>query len=87
LEEEQAILRIKHFNPGLQGWEEKDEAVEYVVVSIADGEAVFVKRSDADRNRMVYRQTGDDLWITIESGVSETPDGGFRFARVRESPL
>jgi len=83
-EETQAIFRIKHFNPGLRGWEEKDEAVEYVLVSLADGEAVFVKRSDVDRNWMAYRRSGDELRVTFEKRQGETPEGEFVFTRVRE---
>ncbi len=30
------ILRIKHFNPDLKGWEEKDETVDFPLVSITD---------------------------------------------------
>jgi hypothetical protein len=65
LEDEQAILRIEHFNPGLLGWEEKNDFVEHAHVSLNDDEAIFVKRSGSDRNWMVYRRTGDDLLITI----------------------
>ena len=84
-DEAQAVFRIKHFNPGLRGWEEKDEAVEYALVSPTDGEAVFVKRSDADRNWMVYRRTGDHLRVTFERGEGSAPEGEFAFIRVHES--
>lgn len=84
LEDEQAVLRIKHFNPGLLGWEEKDESVQYALVSLKEGEAVFVRRGESDRNWMVYRRRGDNLLVTMESGASDTPEGQFRFARVSE---
>ena len=85
MEDRQAVLRIKHINPGLRGWEEKGDSVEYVLVSLTDGEAIFVRRRGSERNWMVYRRTGDDLCITIESGISDTPEGGFRFVRVCET--
>src|SRR5215207_2128187 len=31
------ILRIKHFHPGLKGWEEKDESVSLVLVAFQSG--------------------------------------------------
>jgi len=82
-EEAQAVFRIKHFNPSLRGWEEKDEAVAYALVSLADGEAVFVKQSDADRNWMAYRRKGDDLRVTFEGREGGALDGEFIFSRVR----
>jgi hypothetical protein len=38
------ILRIKHFNPGLLGWEEKNESKEFVLVQLSGHEAVFLQR-------------------------------------------
>ncbi|HKO34655.1 MAG TPA: DUF6265 family protein, partial [Candidatus Limnocylindria bacterium] len=38
------VFRIKHFAPGLVGWEEKDAAVTLDLVKLTDGEAVFLKR-------------------------------------------
>jgi hypothetical protein len=85
--DEQAIFRIKHFNPALKGWEEKDEAVEYVLVSLADGEAVFVRQGTVDRKWMVYRRRDDSLRVTFQKGAGETPEGEFVFTRVHESAV
>jgi hypothetical protein len=84
MEGEQAILRIKHFHPGLVGWEEKDEAVEYVLVSHTIGEAVFLRRNPGDGNWMVYRRSDDDLTVTFESGTGQKVEGEFAFTRQRE---
>ena len=35
------ILRIKHFNPDLTGWEEKDEREEFRLVALSDNAAYF----------------------------------------------
>ena len=35
------VLRLKHFSPGLVGWEEKDEAEEFPLVSVSEKEACF----------------------------------------------
>src|SRR5512134_3551134 len=35
------VLRLKHFNPGLIGWEEKDQAYSYPLVELEKNKAVF----------------------------------------------
>jgi hypothetical protein len=53
------VFRIKHFDPGLRGWEEKEEAVTLDLVAIGQDEAVFLKRGE--QRWMVYRrQPGPD---------------------------
>ncbi len=54
-EGEELILRIKHFNPGLVGWEEKDESKEFVLVRLEKQEAVFLQRHTAKTPWMIYR--------------------------------
>lgn len=87
MEDEQAVLRIKHFHPGLVGWEEKDEAVEYVLVSLTAGEALFLRRKPANGNWMVYRRTNDELRVTFRSEPGGTPEGEFAFTRVKGDAL
>ncbi|RIH82784.1 hypothetical protein Mterra_02530 [Calidithermus terrae] len=55
-EPEGLILRIKHFNPGLVGWEEKEESVKFCAVELEPARAVF------------YRLNPDkpDLWMLYE---------------------
>lgn len=49
---DQLLMRIKHFSPGLIGWEEKDQAVTLILVRLQPGEASF------------YRLGGDEpLWL------------------------
>lgn len=40
---EHILLRIKHFYPGLKGWEEKDLATEFLLVQFQPREAVFLQ--------------------------------------------
>lgn len=54
-EGDELILRIKHFNPGLVGWEEKDESKEFVLVRLEKQEAVFLQRRTAKTPWMIYR--------------------------------
>lgn len=35
------VMRIKHFNPDLTGWEEKNESEEFALVAIEDGAVYF----------------------------------------------
>ena len=78
----QLVCRIKHFAPGLVGWEEKDEAVTLDLVALRDGEAIFRKRDE--ERWMVYQaqpQTGELLvWFETVAKPHE-PGDEFRYAR------
>jgi hypothetical protein len=59
------VLRIKHFNPGLQGWEEKDRAVEFPLVALEPGAAYF--------DGLTFRRISEDaLDVHLRVGA---PDG------------
>src|ERR1700704_4008724 len=59
------VLRLKHFHPGLVGWEEKAQVWNYPLKSWEPGAAVF---EAADKStRISYRVTGkDSLEATLE---------------------
>ena len=40
-QEDSLVLRLKHFSGGLQGWEEKDQFVEFKLVKLDDNNAYF----------------------------------------------
>ena len=76
------VFRIKHFAPGLIGWEEKDAAVTLDLVKLTDGEAVFLKRGE--ERWMVYQRAPDtnDLLAWFETAAEpRTPGDEFRYAR------
>ena len=50
------VLRLKHFNPGLEGREDKAEVWSYPLIRFAPGEAVF-ERADKSM-RITYRVAG-----------------------------
>lgn len=58
-------LLLKHFNPGLIGWEDKDVAQRYPLAALKGRRAVF---EHANRmTRLVYeRFTEDSLTVTLE---------------------
>ncbi len=60
---EHLALRIKHFDPGLRGWEEKGEAMEYRLVRLRDREAVFLE-SNEPRRWVIYRLETDDRLVS-----------------------
>lgn len=54
------VLKIKHFGPGLVGWEEKGEWKLFDLVELADGKAVFAERGDeVEHTRVSYRPDGE----------------------------
>jgi hypothetical protein len=62
-EEGTLIMRIKHFDPVLKGWEEKDEREEFPLVRLSGNRAwfsglTFERISDQEMN--VYVQIGDE---------------------------
>jgi hypothetical protein len=60
-EGESVLLRIKHFNPDLTGWEEKDRSVEFRLVRLEPRHAWFdgltFERPDDDTLRVTVRVT------------------------------
>jgi hypothetical protein len=52
------VLRLKHFNPDLTGWEEKDEVIEFPFVSQDKNEINF--------EGLTYRlKSADELYIAV----------------------
>lgn len=53
------VMRLRHFNPDLTGWEEKDEPLRWPLVRMGRREAAF--------GGITYRRVDDDtLEITLE---------------------
>jgi len=62
------VMRLKHFNPGLIGWEEKAQVYSYPLISLKRDEAVF-ENSDK-KTRLTYRRTApDSLAVILEHMV------------------
>lgn len=59
------VMRLKHFNPGLIGWEEKAEVYSYDLVDVQPRRAVF-ERPDK-QTRMTFDGTsGKTLVVTLD---------------------
>jgi hypothetical protein len=58
------VLRLKHFNADLTGWEEKGEVVTFPLVKLAPNEAYFdgmtFRRLDKDKLQIFVRIRGED---------------------------
>ncbi len=74
------VLRIKHFDPGLVGWEEKADSVVFRLVEIGDQRAIFETEKDGNPERLVYERSQDEFVITLEKPAEKmrTP---FRYKR------
>lgn len=57
------VLLLKHFHPGLVGWEEKGEVWRYPLTASAPREAVFT-RPEGD-TRMTFRRTSEQTLIVL----------------------
>ncbi|HVF92169.1 MAG TPA: DUF6265 family protein [Blastocatellia bacterium] len=58
-------LKLKHFNPGLIGWEEKAQAWTYPLVEFQKNRAVF-ERSDKESALIFDRTSADSMSVTLE---------------------
>ena len=76
------VLRVKHFDRALSGWEEKDACVAFDLVSHENREAAFLMRDRPAACWLVYRREGEDLaaWFEKEGGGAD-PSARFRWRR------
>lgn len=82
-EGEFVFFRIKHFDPGLVGWEEKDRAHQFLLVRLQGTEALFLELERPDARWAVYRREGDDRLVSYFTRENEpvTETGMFEYAR------
>jgi hypothetical protein len=78
------LLRVKRFDPGLVGKEDKDRAVVFRLEHATWGEAVFDYEGPESPKRLTYRRAGhDSLYVRLER-VQGGEHGvmNFRFVRL-----
>lgn len=66
------VLRIKHFNAGLVGWEERDQAAEFGLEWMKKLEVAFRQRDTEEFRRIIYRRVDKDTLVAI---MQMNPDG------------
>lgn len=81
IEGQEVVLRIKHFHPGLDGWEERHESVMYALVHLDAGQAVFHRRNSSQPNWMIYQREGDDLTVHFADVSGAVQGSRFEFRR------
>lgn len=59
------VLRVKHFDRSMVGWEEKDKAITLPLIRQTDEESVFETDDKAKMVRLTYRKTGSDTMDVI----------------------
>lgn len=65
------VLRLRHFDPGLVGWEEKAQAASYPLASWRPNEAIFEKPDKSVR--LAFRATSKEtLEVTLERKGKKT---------------
>ena len=72
------VVRLKHFNPDLTGWEEKDDMLRFRLVAVEDCAAFF--------SALTYRCDGDDglvVAVRMKSEDDAVEELVFRFRRNR----
>jgi len=82
-QDERVYLRVKHFDRGLVGWEEKGAPHEFLLVERSDRGAVFLELGKPDRRWAVYEREGPDrlrAYFTHDREPDAHP-GVFEFAR------
>jgi len=66
------VLRLRHFDPGLVGWEEKAQANSYPLVSWKPNEAVFEHPDKA--TRLTFRSTGKSTLEVVLERTGKKPE-------------
>jgi len=79
-------LRIKHFDPKLVGWEERERAAEWLLVHLGEREAAFLELDVSAVRWAIYRREGDDRLVSYFASETEeiTDTGLFAYDRVSD---
>ena len=77
------VLRLKHFDRGLIGWEEKGMAIAYPLVEIGEQTAVFERGGSFRSTRFVYRRVsaGELLVVSEDRKGDDVARVEFRYTR------
>lgn len=68
----QVILRMRHFNESLVGWNDKEEAGDCILVTNDGADATFDNKNDAHHVMVTYKRSGtNSLHVVVE----DTTDG------------
>ena len=74
------VLRIKHFDHVMVGWEEKDKPLTLPMVTQSSDESVFETQDKAER--LTYRKTDADTMDVLLEGKDQEHRSKFHFKRI-----
>jgi len=79
------LMRIKHFGPGLIGWEEKDQAVTLALVGLQTGEAIFYRLGSDEPLWLFYRMEDENMLVAFfeRDETGHKPEDEFRYVSQR----
>ncbi len=82
-EEGKLVLRLRHFDPKLAAWEEKDRPLAWPLIRSGPREAVFegAEASGKGTARLTYRRPDEDTLVAILEKGGKAQE--FRYRRVR----
>jgi hypothetical protein len=80
---EELTMLIRHFQPGLIGWEREREApTRFALAHLGENEAIFVERNVHVGVWLTYRRSGDELEAIFErDDQAYDPASAFRYRR------
>lgn len=58
-------LKIKHFNPDFEGWEEKSDFACYRLVEVSTNKIVFGPLNPDEKGRLIYEKPEDNSLVAI----------------------
>jgi hypothetical protein len=73
------LMRIKHFHPGLKGWEEKDQAVTLALVAWSATSTLWRQLDRPDERFLVYRREKGDCLVAYFTEDGAPPPEEKRF--------
>lgn len=71
------VLRLKHFNPDLTGWEEKQKTVDFPLVAVGEGAVHFEGMSFHMRG-----SSGVTIYLAMHGKDGSVHEGVFEYSRV-----
>lgn len=81
-------MRIKHFDPGLIGWEEKDQVVTLALVGLSHQEAIFYRDGEGQPLWLFYRREDASTLVAFfeRDETGHAPEDEFRYTRQEAVP-
>jgi hypothetical protein len=81
VDENRPVLKLKHFNANLAGWEEKNASTKMPLISKAEGDALFAEEDGSVS--LHYHRIGDMLTCTVHHVRNgKSSDETFKLTRV-----